>query len=560
MSDHAERTQAATRAFLALTKGENLRAVAFSGPWGTGKTYLVRDFVATHAKVLQDAKLKFAYVSLFGVQSLAEVRARLAAAAIETEKGTSLAKWGKKLAVGGYVPAEVNGFDISKVGDIAKEFVENRVLKDLFVCVDDLERAGAGLRAVDVLGLISELTEQRGCKVLLVLNREKLADNSIVRLFEEKVFDLTIDYRPSPADVMHLALKSPKERAIALPLFAAFGSANIRVMKRLAWVLDELRKVKVPGRDLIWPKVVRQASILTLLKFERALPRESFKAVLERNEGVLLLREMRKGDRDNPPVPDEFSDLLDQIDHGTEAYDRHIVDLLHDGSLDARALQESFREAMKGTRVNSLKHQAEELTSSLRGGLQLTAAQKAAQIMKFLEGDLSTLHAGTVTVLCDLLVTLDPSPAAAGLVARVLTPIWTPLPVEKRKDQLKGFPTLWAAGIVQKIPHQPSHQEPTVQEAFDEIAADPAGWDTEKLPRLAKASDEELRLLFTTLNTPDAMFRIRRFRERLARADHLSPEERTKLGGRVDHVIAGIAASDPLFKYQLQHFARPRSQ
>jgi hypothetical protein len=40
-------------------------------------------------------------------------------------------------------------------------------VREMIVCIDDLERHGKDLRLVDVLGLVSALKEQKRCKVVL---------------------------------------------------------------------------------------------------------------------------------------------------------------------------------------------------------------------------------------------------------------------------------------------------------------------------------------------------------------------------------------------------------
>jgi hypothetical protein len=48
------------------------------------------------------------------------------------------------------------------------------LVQNQIVCIDDLDRRSKTLDLRDVLGLISFLREQRGCKVALILNAEKL--------------------------------------------------------------------------------------------------------------------------------------------------------------------------------------------------------------------------------------------------------------------------------------------------------------------------------------------------------------------------------------------------
>ncbi len=49
-------------------------------------------------------------------------------------------------------------------------------VRNEIVCFDDFERRGDGLKVKDVLGLISSLRNERECKVVLILNDEKLKD------------------------------------------------------------------------------------------------------------------------------------------------------------------------------------------------------------------------------------------------------------------------------------------------------------------------------------------------------------------------------------------------
>jgi len=559
MAKHSERITTTTRAFVSLAKDRRLKAIAFSGPWGTGKTYLINEFVKTHAGVLKESGRQFAYVSLFGLQSLSEVRAKLAAAAITTEK-SAFAAIGKKAVLKGLIPSGVGGFDLSSVGDIAKEFIEGAVLKKLFICIDDLERVGAGLRPVDVLGLIAELTEQRDCKVLLILNKEKLPDSASLRIREEKVFDLTLDYHPKPSDVVQLAIEKTADQDAALPVFERFCSANIRVMRRLAWVLDELKKVDTDGLDFIWPQVVRQAAILTLLKFERGLDRQAFDQILRRDEAAILLRQMEKRENEEAVPQDELADFLDELDHATQAYDKSIVELLHDGSCEKAVLGNAFETAVSGYRFATLNQRADTIMQSLRSGLQTTAVELSAQIREFLGENLTTVHRSTVAVLCDLLLAIDKTPEAEAIVRKLMTPVFESVHPSKRASHLDGFPALLASGIIQAIPFVEAAAGESLEGAFDSIAADPGSWDPEKLLIVKEHSDDEIRELFAGLRASDSMLRIRRFRERLVRGSQLSDEDRSNLVERIDGIIAELSEVDPLHEYKLKHMANPRPQ
>ncbi len=49
-------------------------------------------------------------------------------------------------------------------------------IRNQIVCADDFERRGKQLDGGNVLGLISFLREERGCKIALILNHEKLTE------------------------------------------------------------------------------------------------------------------------------------------------------------------------------------------------------------------------------------------------------------------------------------------------------------------------------------------------------------------------------------------------
>jgi hypothetical protein len=65
--------------------------------------------------------------------------------------------------------------------------------KDIIVCFDDFERLSSSMELEEVLGLISELKEQKNCSVVMILNEDQLRDNKeTLDKYKEKL----IDYEP----------------------------------------------------------------------------------------------------------------------------------------------------------------------------------------------------------------------------------------------------------------------------------------------------------------------------------------------------------------------------
>ena len=98
-------------------------------------------------------------------------------------------------------------------------------IKRQIICFDDLERRGAGLSMNDVLGLASHLKEERKCKVVLILNDEKLegdADKDFKR-YLEKVIDTVMLFEPTVEECAEIGVgdSTPVMARIIRPLARA---------------------------------------------------------------------------------------------------------------------------------------------------------------------------------------------------------------------------------------------------------------------------------------------------------------------------------------------------
>ncbi|MEW6450585.1 MAG: hypothetical protein AB1490_08065 [Pseudomonadota bacterium] len=228
--------------FLSRTDAEVL---CIRGKWGVGKTY-------TWTKQLEAAQRensiklpRYSYVSLFGINSLDELKFSIFENVITLNNGVKKANletldefvnsrvgsWRKLTRYAQSMP-----FVKSIVGGDTTALVSFMTIQDQIICVDDLERRGQKLDVNDVLGLLSYLREQRNCKVVLILNDEKL-EGEAKRIFEknlEKVIDVSLVFEPTAADSAKIGVpgeddtsKLVAERCIAL------GITNVRVIKRI---------------------------------------------------------------------------------------------------------------------------------------------------------------------------------------------------------------------------------------------------------------------------------------------------------------------------------------
>lgn len=219
----ADQISTALREFIG---NEKLRVLAITSPWGKGKTYRWREWrqsFQNEGNIGKCVPRHVTYASLFGVKDIDEVYLRLTTN-IELLNGAPAwwqkawrwtripklyRKWrlGRAQAIFRDLELTVPGFRL-KTARIWAEAARTS-LKDSLVCLDDLERKQPELPATAVLGLIDELVTQRGCRVVLIYNDDKLADaeRAAITSYREKVIDRQVTYAPSLTELRRIVWK-----------------------------------------------------------------------------------------------------------------------------------------------------------------------------------------------------------------------------------------------------------------------------------------------------------------------------------------------------------------
>lgn len=230
------------------------------GKWGVGKTYVWGKQLEA-AQLSKTVKLpRYSYVSLFGVNSLDDLKFSIFENVITLSEGvkkadletldafvSKIGSWRKLTRIAQSVPVVRNFF-----GSDATALVSFMTIRDQVVCMDDLERRGQKLDIGDVLGLISYLREQRHCKIILILNDERLEDDA-KQAFEknlEKVVDISLIYEPTSAESAAIAIAGADETScLVAERCTALGITNIRVIKRILRFVETIKKSLVPSFD-----------------------------------------------------------------------------------------------------------------------------------------------------------------------------------------------------------------------------------------------------------------------------------------------------------------------
>jgi hypothetical protein len=234
------------------------------GKWGVGKTFTWELFLkeAYEAKAVKSEK--YAYVSLFGLDSLDKFKSSI------FENTIPIAKVGTEPSLEtldiNLRQASTNLLRAWKPNlAAAAEQVSFLAVRELIVCIDDLERKGDKLRIIDILGLASLLKERRKCKIVLILNDEELAkeDQQAFELYSEKVIDTSLVFQPTPQESVEISLKGQTTHERLLSDYCIkLDIANIRILKKL----ERLVQIVEPVMRALDTRVLNQA-VATLALF-----------------------------------------------------------------------------------------------------------------------------------------------------------------------------------------------------------------------------------------------------------------------------------------------------
>lgn len=213
-------------------------AVLVTGPWGCGKTFLIKKFIEDHS-----GQPKFYYVSLYGISTREEFSEAVFFAIYPV-----LAN--KAVKIGGSLLASALKYCRIDTSLTLKKVLQ-KTERGVYV-FDDLERASMPIG--DLLGRINEFVEHTGCRVVVLADEEKLtaesdeASSNAYRLRKEKTIGWTMAVRCETevgltsflGRVADADSKRILEDARTELLFAFQNSAseNLRLLQQAIWDLE----------------------------------------------------------------------------------------------------------------------------------------------------------------------------------------------------------------------------------------------------------------------------------------------------------------------------------
>lgn len=159
-------------------------AVAITGSWGVGKTFFWNTFRKNNPN-----KKKYVYVSLFGLESLSDLKTHIYSRIENNSSTIEIPRWIRGLP-SILKETKISQFGISSSAKIFDSLMFNQV-KDAIICFDDFERMSNKLDIKDVMGLANQLKLERNCQVILILDESKTENENKKKYgeYKEKLID-----------------------------------------------------------------------------------------------------------------------------------------------------------------------------------------------------------------------------------------------------------------------------------------------------------------------------------------------------------------------------------
>jgi hypothetical protein len=242
--------------------------LCIKGNWGVGKTYTWDQAIKEAVAEKAFASKKYAYVSLFGMKDSSDIFQSIFAIAespYPTEYERSLPnkvgglklrelELGKKFrSLLGFTAEHATIPHIAGLGGVARAVLSSFV-HDTLVCIDDFERKGASVSVNEIMGVIAQLRDSRGCKVAFILNEDSLdeKERSEFHRYSEKVINRTIRFLPTEAESAAIAFPASDPLSKQLREHCErLSITNIRIMFKIrAAANDVMEIIKAADEDI----------------------------------------------------------------------------------------------------------------------------------------------------------------------------------------------------------------------------------------------------------------------------------------------------------------------
>lgn len=358
------------------------KVAVIKGEWGVGKTYFWESYISKRIDSNDLTQIAYSYISLFGSSSLDDIRKQVFhnAKAISSDAVVDEAfekEFNESSSLFNKIPWVKEGLSkaqskapilswfsknsqslpfISKFSGMISS-LEYSLVKNYIVCIDDLERKGKNLSIKEVMGLIDELAQRKGCKVILIFNESSFDSDQDKEQFEsyrEKVVDIEVNHNPTSKQNLACIFPDSYTRYSTLETVVNdLDIKNIRVLKKIRWALEYFNEF-VAGKDArIIDELIIHTTLLCCFYYIRDddLSYSSLKEQLSSNSWLSFLLDKEK---EVSAAEKKYRTLASSMNLHGSVFDEHIAFFLENGYVDDAILRNTVAEFEEKVRVDTV--------------------------------------------------------------------------------------------------------------------------------------------------------------------------------------------------------------
>lgn len=297
--------------------------ISIDGEWGVGKTRFWNNFKDEY---LKDKKVS--YVSLFGKDNIESIRMDIIFQISKKDEYISKSKgfFSNLKSSIGLKDEDVNlGLTGSVLSSLLTLF-SKKDFENVVVCLDDFERLSKNLDEKDILGLISELKEQKNCQVVMILNEGEVEDDTLSK-YKDKIIDYELHYSPTTQESYSLVEdKLLCFKDYPLKYFLKQEINNIRVMKRVVNSLNDFHFVEELVKE---HKSLEREIVENIIELSTINSLTTFKEFDKLSDYTLDKRRTKSssyGNEKSQLINEKYEEVLSYIEIGTSEY-FHMTDV-----------------------------------------------------------------------------------------------------------------------------------------------------------------------------------------------------------------------------------------
>ncbi|NIL28181.1 hypothetical protein OP862_04575 [Yersinia massiliensis] len=482
--------------------------MAIKGEWGVGKTYGWEALLLEAQKGYMLSAKRYSYVSLFGISSLDKLKYTIFENSIPKDSiGTEpnleslrTNTLGMLEVLGRGSWSKLKEMPFIKSAAPAVEAFYFMSISEALICIDDLERKGAGLDLKDVLGLVSLLKEKKKCKVILLLNAGTEATD-VYETYKEKVIDIELDFSPTPEESAAIAYDSRKPYHKELSAFTvSLGIKNIRVLTKIGKYID-LAIGDFEGTEPELKTQLLQTTALFSWAYYCSTHDENIPSLdfIESVKSVYYVDSKKLSDKEKLWK----NILLGYSFTRVDALDREIAKLVRQGYLDREKFTLSMtdvnQQVINNKKNNSYRSAWDSFHNSFSDNQQLVTQQLFDNFIL----NVYQVNPGDLDSLVNIFRTLGENDKASSVIDEFIS---------KRRDDVELFNPdafnfhhkLEDEEIIDRFRAIYSQDKPrtTIKEVLERISGQ-NGWNNEDIETLSGSTEDEFYTYFKELNGPN---------------------------------------------------------